>query len=171
MTATTTDPTSALDLPGAVPRFAWPLPPDPTAGMYARRLLQSVCAVLAMPGEQADGIVLMASELAANAIEHAPGPYEIRLYHPGDTLVCEVVNSGHQMFPLPAEATREWTLDDIDAAADLDALERGRGLSTVSALSQGRCGVRPTTLHSPGRTLPGIAAWFAIDTTANPSKE
>jgi hypothetical protein len=129
--------------------------------VFARNLLTTACALFGLDQDRADDIKLMGSELAANSTEHAPAPYELRLYRLGDRLVCEVANAGDQRFSLPCEPSPILDLEDLDTL-DMDGLVRGRGLSTISSLSKGRCGIRNTSLNSANAACPGIAAWFEI---------
>lgn len=43
-------------------------------------------------GEAVDGAVLAVSELVANAVEYAVGPYELRLRRTASDVICEVVD-------------------------------------------------------------------------------
>ncbi|KAF4405604.1 ATP-binding protein [Streptomyces lycii] len=52
--------------------------------------MESALDQLGHEGELVSDAVLAVSELVANAVEHATGPYEIRLRCTGTELVCEV---------------------------------------------------------------------------------
>nr|WP_236055300.1 ATP-binding protein [Streptomyces sabulosicollis] len=65
----------------------------PGAAAHARAALRRTLAQLDLPGEAISDAVLAASELIANAIEHACGPYEMRLCRTDAGLTCEIQDS------------------------------------------------------------------------------
>ena len=95
----------------------WPLPCDHRAAGEARRLVRSVLADWPF----VDDAILVASELAANAIEHGEQPVELRLDVFADRVRVCVVNAAGDRIP------EVRTVGD-DAA-------RGRGLALVHALA------------------------------------
>lgn len=135
---------------------------DPRAPGRVRLVLRNVFAELAIDAETASDAVLMASELATNAITHAAGPYDFSVCAhdgplPGDAervpdgtcppswLMCEVSDAGP---PVPL-------FDRAEAAAARDPLAAGgRGLPLVRRMSGGHCGIRPLG--------PGKSVWFAV---------
>lgn len=95
----------------------WPLPADHTAGRHARILVGQLLTGLPM----ADDAVLIASELAENAIRHGDPPTELHVDVTDGTVRICVVNTGQRGEPRVVDATHE---DD-----------RGRGLALVQALA------------------------------------
>nr|WP_269859581.1 ATP-binding protein [Streptomyces sp. RPT161] len=114
-------------------------------------------------GERGDDMVLAASELVANATEHARGPYEMWLHRSTGELVCEVHDRDPRMPELPLfPAVAPFTPKPQGRGGGLDALcavlsERGRGLQIVNHLSRGRWGFR---LPGDGKKV----AWIAFAT-------
>jgi anti-sigma regulatory factor (Ser/Thr protein kinase) len=88
--------------------FESPLPPPPAQARLlgfeldsigeARRLTRQCAAEL--EGERAEDLVLAVAELAANSIRHGGGRGILRIWHDGDTLVCEVRDRGRIRDPL-----------------------------------------------------------------------
>jgi serine phosphatase RsbU (regulator of sigma subunit)/PAS domain-containing protein/anti-sigma regulatory factor (Ser/Thr protein kinase) len=106
----------------------WPLPEDPRAAGAARRHVRDQLASwrledLTMTTE------LVVSELVANVVRHARGPYRLRLLRSSRSLVCEVFD-GSLTTPRPRRAS--WTD------------EGGRGLQLIAALCD-RWGTRSVT--------------------------
>lgn len=99
-------------------RQTWGLPADPGAPRQARAHVAQALADHA----DVDDAVLIASELAANAVEHGTPPIELALEVTGDD-VCIIV-SGTQSGTVPQMRTA--TTDD----------PRGRGLAIVASLSR-----------------------------------
>jgi serine phosphatase RsbU (regulator of sigma subunit)/PAS domain-containing protein len=95
----------------------WPLPEDPRAAGAARRLVRDQLAAWRLE-ELTMTTELVVSELVANVIRHARGPYRLRLLR-SQSLVCEVFD-GSLTTPRPRRAS--WTD------------EGGRGLQLVAAL-------------------------------------
>ena len=56
---------------------SWPLPDDPAAAELARRHVRETCG--ALDREAVDTLVLLVSELVANAVEHGTGPLHMML--------------------------------------------------------------------------------------------
>ncbi len=121
--------------------------PYPTA--YARDQLRRALYALGLDEEAVDDTVLAASEIIANATEHADGPYELRLRTSGDYLLIEVHDRSPHLHALPGTGAAPAAEPSASAAERLDALlgelaERGRGLALVHTLVQGRLTVRKT---------------------------
>jgi anti-sigma regulatory factor (Ser/Thr protein kinase) len=121
--------------------------PHPTA--YARDQLRPALRTLGLDDEAVDETVLAASEIIANATEHAEGPYELRLRTSGGYLVLEVHDRSHHLQPLPETGSAPAPEPAPSPAERLNALvselaERGRGLALVHTLVQGRLTVRRT---------------------------
>ncbi|MBD0741655.1 hypothetical protein BG418_09170 [Streptomyces sp. CBMA152] len=116
---------------------------------------------LGLPGEAISDGVLAASELVANATEHALGPYELRLRRTVDAIMCEVLDHDPKI-PDCAElpSTTPFAVKPQSCGGGLDALlellsERGRGLHIVHELTCGAWGFR--TSDDGTKT-----AWIAI---------
>lgn len=65
---------------------------EPEAPARARAVLGYVLGGLGYDGEGVSDAVLAVSELVANAVEHAVGPYELRLRRTASDVICEVVD-------------------------------------------------------------------------------
>jgi hypothetical protein len=94
--------------------------------------------VVAEPDALSDA-ELISTELASNAIEHAPGPWIVRISAAATLFIVEVDDAAPDA-PLPIGVSRL-------------GRHRGRGLLVVNAL--GRWGVRR---HAGGKTV-----WASID--------
>jgi serine phosphatase RsbU (regulator of sigma subunit)/PAS domain-containing protein len=105
----------------------WPLPEDPRAAGEARRHVREQLASWRLE-ELTTTTELVVSELVANVVRHARGPYRLRLLR-SQRLVCEVFD-GSLTTPRPRRAA--WTD------------EGGRGLQLVAALCD-RWGSRNVT--------------------------
>ncbi|MFD7292474.1 ATP-binding protein [Streptomyces sp. NPDC059897] len=93
-----------------------------------------------------DAAVLVASELVANACEHARGPYQLRLTV-SRTLCIEVLDRGPG---LPAAVLRR-------APVPPGSVERGRGLLLVDRLAGGAWGSRRLAGgHCVWAEIPGV---------------
>jgi serine/threonine-protein kinase RsbW len=96
----------------------WTLPDDLTAARAAR---EHVAAALRGRPE-CDDVVLVASELAANAVRHGQPPYALQLEVGPLTILVTVSNHGDQFDP---------TIVETDPDSD-----SGRGLAIIQALAQ-----------------------------------
>jgi len=105
----------------------WPLPEDPRAAGEARRYVRDQLASWRLE-ELTMTTELVVSELVANVVRHARGPYRLRLLR-SRSLVCEVFD-GSLTTPRPRRAS--WTD------------EGGRGLQLIAALCD-RWGTRNVT--------------------------
>jgi serine phosphatase RsbU (regulator of sigma subunit)/PAS domain-containing protein len=105
----------------------WPLPEDPRAAGAARRHVRDQLAAWRLE-ELTTTTELVVSELVANVVRHARGPYRLRLLR-SESLVCEVFD-GSLTTPRPRRAA--WTD------------EGGRGLQLIAALCD-RWGTRNVT--------------------------
>ena len=133
---------------------------------YARECLLAVLGEFALPRETVEDLVLAVSELAANASQHAPGPYELRVRSGAGELIVEVHDRGQDMpaiplqlgspQPVPADTTGQ-RLDDLIAQLS----ERGRGLALVHSLMSGCLSAR--------RTPTGKAVWVAVGMDTRPT--
>lgn len=120
----------------------------PDAVPRVRTALRCALDQLGYGGVAFDDAVLAVSELAANALEHASGPYEVRLRFTGARLTCEVADTDPQIPTVPfLTAVAPYGPAPEHRGAGLDALlavlsERGRGLHVVHHLTCGAWGVR-----------------------------
>ncbi len=134
----------------------------PDAVARARTALRCSLDQLGYGGEALDDAVLAVSELATNALEHAPGPYEMRLRFTLIGLTCEVVDADPRIpvVPVfPAAAPFEPVPENRGGGSDalLNVLsEGGRGLHLVHHLT---CGAWGFATERSGRTK---VAWMAI---------
>jgi serine/threonine-protein kinase RsbW len=99
--------------------FEVAIAPDPVRVAQIRHITTAFLRCRAVPAEQAAEVVLVVSELVANAIEHGHGTVTLRLWHTDSDLCVEVIDDN----PAPAR---------LRAAGDDD--EFGRGLLLVAAL-------------------------------------
>lgn len=100
----------------------WVLPDDLSAARAARTHVAEDLARRGVLGPLADDILLVASELAANAIRHGSPPALLRLDDSPGRLRVTVSSHGGSTEPMV-----------LDAAADAD---HGRGLAMVRALAE-----------------------------------
>ncbi|MFG3370547.1 ATP-binding protein [Streptomyces sp. NPDC048156] len=147
--------------------------PNPTA--QARAALRRILDQLGLSGEAIGDAVLAVSELVANATEHAPGPYELRLRLSAAEYVCEIEDRdphvpGIPAFPsgAPFAPDPEGRGGGLDALLDLLA-ERGRGLSIVNELTRGAWGFRCTrTTKVAWALFPANVPPLLAETVARP---
>lgn len=123
--------------------------PNPTA--YARDHLRRALEALSMRGEVLDDTILAASEIIANATEHALGPYELRLRTSRGLIQIEVHDRGRQLPLLPCAdaAVVPVVGDDFEGRSDgavSQLSERGRGLALAHSLVDGRLSSRRTPM-------------------------
>lgn len=136
----------------------------PEAAIRARTALFCALDQLGYDADLIDDIVIAVSELVANAIEHAVGPYEMRLRMAGEEVICEVDDHDPRLPKVPpfivgpmCEAKEQHRGGGLEALASTLA-ERGRGLRIVHVLTKGAWGFR---VSGPTKT-----AWLTIpDTT------
>ncbi|GIH69143.1 ATP-binding protein [Sphaerimonospora thailandensis] len=136
----------------------WCLPPR-DAPRRARLLLRERLSGIPIDSEVVDELELVISELATNAIRHAPGPYELRiLYEAGLPVHVEVAVSGN------GAALVDRLLDRPLGSSDGGHLltDSERGLRIVVAYTGGRCGARTVRLYGTGRW--GTGVWFEVST-------
>ncbi|MGD6749084.1 ATP-binding protein [Streptomyces sp. BH105] len=112
------------------PLLTWNQPVELAAAQARERVRQALDGYAVDP-RAVDAAVLVASELVANACEHARGPYQLRLTV-SRTLCLEVLDRGPG---LPAAVLRH-------SPAAPDSVERGRGLLLVDRLAGGAWGSR-----------------------------
>lgn len=99
----------------------WTLPADATAAREARRQVAGALGHRQVGQRVVDDVVLMASELAANAVRHGRPPALLRLEHSGGRIRLTVSNHGNAADPRI-----------VAAAPDAD---HGRGLAIVEQLA------------------------------------
>jgi anti-sigma regulatory factor (Ser/Thr protein kinase) len=99
----------------------WVLPDDLTAAQAARVHVADDLGRRGVPDAAADDVILVASELAANAIRHGSPPALLRLEYADGRVRVTVSNHGGSPDPRI-----------VDAAADAGS---GRGLAMVQAIA------------------------------------
>lgn len=112
-----------------LPPFAYRFSPNLAAVSLARHLLQDWLVRAPAEPDSLDDIVLVASELCANAVRHSSGEaasVALRAYVQGADIVMEVEDDGGGEVDVPPA--------DDDELPDPDA-EAGRGLFLVQALT------------------------------------
>ena len=88
------------------------------AGFYSlRETLAAHASRLGADGDQIDQLLIVATELATNAVRHGGGTGRLRLWHRGHTLYCQVSDDG----PGIADPT-------VGTAAPGPVSDSGRGL-------------------------------------------
>jgi anti-sigma regulatory factor (Ser/Thr protein kinase) len=107
-------------------RFACPLPQGPEGVGEVRRRVRGALMEWGVPAATADDALLVVCELVTNAVVHALPPGELRMWWTAGrgALDIEVTDAG------PRRRTRRPA-----AGARDDAVEHGRGLGIVEALS------------------------------------
>lgn len=100
---------------------AWSLPEDLSAASFARQRVAEQLAGQGLPDATVDDLVLIASELVANAVRHGSPPAVLTLEVGPDRI--RILVSNHGSAPDPRVLT-----------ADPDA-DHGRGLAMVEALA------------------------------------
>ncbi|WP_419994505.1 ATP-binding protein [Streptomyces boninensis] len=122
----------------------------PHAPSVARETLRSALRSRGVAPEDTDDAVQAASELIANAVEHAIGPYELWLRSTASELICEV----HDHDPtLPRLTPHSEHPEPVPR-------ECGRGLWIVEELTAGCWGFRLT--GGPRRATWRKVAWMAV---------
>ncbi|KPI17671.1 putative anti-sigma regulatory factor, serine/threonine protein kinase [Actinobacteria bacterium OK074] len=142
----------------------------PNASAQARTALRCALDQLGYDGDAIGDALLAVSELVDNAIEHAVGPYEMRLLRTSAAVICEVEDHDPcipKIPELPAEPP--FAPAEEDRGGGLEALcallsERGRGFRIVHELTQGVWGF--TQGERATKT-----AWLAIPTASWPHAE
>ncbi|MBL1095686.1 ATP-binding protein [Streptomyces coffeae] len=133
---------------------------EPGALARARTVLAHALSGLGYDGEAVSDAVLAVSELVANAVEHAVGPYELRLHRTASDVICEVVDHDPRIPEIPPFGVGALLLPVEEGQSGgpgaLCALlsERGRGLPIVHELARGAWGLR--------RSRVSKAAWIAL---------
>ncbi|GAA3357488.1 hypothetical protein GCM10017744_028280 [Streptomyces antimycoticus] len=127
---------------------------DRTHSVATRIRVALRCALreLEIPEQAASDAAMAAWELTANALEHAHGPYEMRLLRKGPSFVFEIEDSDPLLPALPS-------FRNGGVEADTELPERGRGLQIVEAFARGRWGFRLSESETK-------VAWMAISTAS-----
>lgn len=98
----------AYDVPPDCCEARLPDPPVQTAPVsfgagelaWLRRLVAEHAAAAGLGEPQADELVLAVNEVATNSIRHAGGGGELRIWHTGSEVTCEIHDHGHIADPL-----------------------------------------------------------------------
>lgn len=137
--------------------------PDAKAARQARRIVRELLQGAGVDEPALSDAELAVGELAANAVTHADGPYEIRFVIVGGRPVwCEVIDSDRDLAGIPEVFTKlhQDTVPDDPANSDEMPQESGHGLAIVHRLAGGRCRAYPTVICATGQ--PGKAVAFAL---------
>lgn len=125
-------PLPAAIRPGAT--VTWPLEGEQPE-RAARAAVAKVLARLGVKPSWRDDADLAVQELAVNARQHAPGPYELRVRVGEQAVRIAVADSGAGHAAIARMLAHAAT-----GVPSLD--ERGRGLQIIAALFPGACGAR-----------------------------
>jgi hypothetical protein len=125
---------------------AWSLREDRRAAAQARQLVRDALAGMGIAVDLLDDMVLMTSELVANAVLYGDPPLELVIRSMPHELCIEVIDTS-----LVSPRMR---------SADHEA-EHGRGLGIVADLSRGQCGFRRAA-YTTKKNLYGKAVWFSV---------
>jgi anti-sigma regulatory factor (Ser/Thr protein kinase) len=123
--------------PAGSERVCWPYLPNPTAATQARRQLAAQLRTWGIGTSDAEPVLLIAYELATNAVEHADTPFELAVSFDGNEVVVEV----HDQSPLQPHPQPL----DLRAA-------RGRGLQMVAAMAKSWNCIQ----HEGGKTIRAV---------------
>ncbi|HLX51967.1 MAG TPA: ATP-binding protein [Streptosporangiaceae bacterium] len=118
----------------------------------ARRVVTDVMTELGLIADLPD-VELVINELVTNARQHAPGPYELRIFIECTTVKIAVLDGGAD------HAGIEHKLARAAQGAPTDA-ESGRGLQIVTGMFPGAWGAEPTVTCA-GRT-PAKQVWITM---------
>jgi hypothetical protein len=124
----------------------------------ARRVVAYVLARAGISNELHDAEVAV-NELVTNARQHAPGPYELRIFIGRAEVKIAVMDSGNDCHDLARRMVQ------AAAAGPLDG-ESGRGLQIVTSLFPGSWGAEPAATCT-GLT-PAKQVWITIPRPASP---
>ncbi|MCP2341962.1 ATP-binding protein [Actinomadura rupiterrae] len=132
----------------------WRLHPA-RAERRAREIVRELLERAGTAAGAVDDLELVAAELAANGVQHAEPPLELRVLFAGSSrrpIWCEIADADPFLGRVPELLRPPPVLDADDLDALIDGLgEDGRGLSMVHELTAGRCAAYPTTTCSrPG---------------------
>ncbi|WP_225991305.1 ATP-binding protein [Actinomadura montaniterrae] len=137
--------------------------PDAKAARRARQIVREVLRDAGVDEPAVGDAELAVGELAANAVSHAEGPYEIRFVVAGGRPIwCEVIDSDSDLVGIPEVFAKLHQDASLDGPAHADEMpqESGHGLAIVHRLAGGRCRAYPTIICATGR--PGKAVAFAL---------
>jgi anti-sigma regulatory factor (Ser/Thr protein kinase) len=115
-------------------------------GLHAlRSTLAAHASSLGAPTEQIEQLVIVASELATNAIRHGGGSGQIRLWHRDRTLYCQVSDEGpglsdltvgQHLPPLQALTGRGmWIVRSIATALTIEPGRDARGVTITVTIA------------------------------------
>jgi anti-sigma regulatory factor (Ser/Thr protein kinase) len=118
-------------------RVCWPYLPVPSAATHARRQLAAQLSTWGIGASDAEPVLLVAYELATNAVEHADTPFELAVTFDGTEVVVEVHDQS--------------TLQPRPQPLDLRSA-RGRGLQMVAAMAKSWNCIQ----HEDGKTIRAV---------------
>jgi anti-sigma regulatory factor (Ser/Thr protein kinase) len=141
-------------LPFGVTRCTWDSSTSDVA-RQGRSVLRRIAGEYGLSSETADALILAASELLANAVEHAVGPYGMTVCVSAKRVSCGV-RDAHPWVPDLARL-RVQAQEDPGKANPVELVgERGRGLRIVDEL----CGGAWAVVRQEGaKTI-----WFSLPT-------
>lgn len=127
----------------------------------ARATVRGVLRAAGIDESSIEDAELAVGELAANAVSHAAGPYEIRfVLVAGRPIWCEIIDGDEDLAGIPEKFAKLRSADAVDSISDEAPQENGHGLAIVHRLSGGRCKAYPTVTCTTGQ--PGKAVAFAL---------
>jgi hypothetical protein len=113
----------------------------------ARLMLRPELLELNLDDDLVEDVLLAASELVANATEHAAGPYELRLLSDGTEHVLECHDGSQELPPTALRPLGEHVGSGRQEVFGREPMgERGRGLMLLSSLFHGCVSARRTAL-------------------------
>ena len=122
--------------------------PFDSDGLYAvRATLAAHASSLGAPTEQIESLLIVASELATNAVRHGGGAGRVRLWHDGEVLYCQVSDQGPGIgdlsvgtsLPEPADPDGGrglWICRNLASEVHIGGGPDGRGATVTVAITR-----------------------------------
>jgi anti-sigma regulatory factor (Ser/Thr protein kinase) len=112
-----------------------------------RSTLAAHASQLRAPAHQIEALVIVAGELATNAVRHGGGTGRLRMWHHGDTLYCEVSDRGPGIADptigtRPPEPSRSdshrglWICRNLAQELTIDANSDGPGVTVTASIAR-----------------------------------
>lgn len=132
--------------PGPAPRVLDVDEPFDADGLYAlRATLAAHASRYGADDEQIERLLIVASELATNAIRHGGGAGRLRLWHHDNTLYCQVSDNGPGITDPTAGTTRPdptdanggrglWITRNLATNLHIEPGPNGRGATVTAAV-------------------------------------